>query len=71
MIKLVLDSCVALDKEYLDKNDIRVAHFNLLIGEEYGRHKEIYYRKKDVYLCHRECLVRDSSCLCTQLFQYA
>lgn len=34
MIKLVLDSCACLDKEYLEKNDIRVAKFNLLIGDE-------------------------------------
>lgn len=34
MIKLVLDSCVSLDEKYLTENDIKVAKFNLLIGDE-------------------------------------
>ena len=53
MIKLVLDSCVALDKEYLDKHDIKVAKFNLLIGDEqipepyYPNYNEVYEKLVD------------------------
>ena len=48
MIKLVLDSCASLDREFLEKNDIRVAKFNLLIGNEqieeptYPEYSEVY-----------------------------
>lgn len=34
MIKLVVDSCISLDEEFLKENDIKVAKFNLLIGDE-------------------------------------
>ena len=34
MIKLVVDSCVSLDEKFLKDNDIKVAKFNLLIGDE-------------------------------------
>lgn len=48
MVKLVLDSCACIDKKYLEDNDIRVAHFNLLIGDEqipepsYPNYDEVY-----------------------------
>jgi len=34
MIKLVLDSCVSIDENFIIENDIKIAKFNLLIGTE-------------------------------------
>lgn len=48
MIKLVVDSCISLDEKFLKENDIKVAKFNLLIGDEqieepfYPNYDEVY-----------------------------
>jgi len=48
MIKLVVDSCISLDEEFLKENDIKVAKFNLLIRDEqieeplYPNYEEVY-----------------------------